>query len=179
MLSLTDEANMDTSTGWTLSRLHRTIEQHREQLHTLQLPISACGHGDCKPSNGFLTGNDIIGTDKRVKFIDLELAGTHYRAFDLATFWRTNSNVNIEKNRNIFFEAYASTSNTIAGGKPVSLETLEVEVDLLLPLTWLEAALFFFCMATQDGSVRSNHWNELALDRLESYTQRMQGKTFD
>jgi thiamine kinase-like enzyme len=181
MLSLTDEAHMDTSTGWTLSRLHRTIEQHQEQLHTLQLPITACGHGDCKPSNVFLT--DTIGTDKSVKFIDLELAGTHYRAFDLAKFWRTNSNAAIDgtdRNRNIFYEAYASTSNAVAGGKPASLETLEIEVDYLLPLTWLEAALFFFCMATQDAAAeRSNQWNNLALDRLESYTQCMQGKRFD
>lgn len=177
MLSLTDEAHMNTSTGWTLSRLHGTIEKHREQLHTLQLPITACGHGDCKPSNVF------ISADKSVKFIDLELAGTHYRAFDLAKFWRTNSNeaINItDRNRILFYEAYASTGNAIAGGKPASLETLELEVDLLLPLTWLEAALFFVCMATQDaGLKRSNHWNELALDRLESYTQCMQGKRFD
>jgi thiamine kinase-like enzyme len=182
MLSLTDEAHMTTSTGWTLSRLHRTIEQHREQLHTLQLPLTACGHGDCKPSNVFLSDNDTIGTDKSVKFIDLELAGTHYRAFDLAKFWRTNSNAAIDsgdRNRNTFYEAYASTSNTISGGKPASLETLELEVDLLLPLTWLEAALFFVCMATQNAAARSSHWNELALDRLESYTQCMQGKRFD
>jgi thiamine kinase-like enzyme len=181
MLSLTDEVHMDTSTGWTLSRLHRTIEQHREQLHTLQLPITACGHGDCKPSNVFLT--DKIGADKSVKFIDLELAGSHYRAFDLAKFWRTNSNAAIDstdRNRNIFYEAYASTSNAIAGGKPASLETLELEVDYLLPLTWLEAALFFVCMATQDAAAeRSNQWNDLALGRLESYTQCMQGKRFD
>jgi thiamine kinase-like enzyme len=180
MLSLTDEAHMNTSTGWTVSRLHHTIEQHREQLHTLQLPITACGHGDCKPSNVFLTDNDTIGTDMSVKFIDLELAGTHYRAFDLAKFWRTNSNDSTDRNRNIFYEAYAATSNTIAGGKPALLDNLELEVDLLLPLTWLEAALFFVCMATQDAApAPSNHWNELALDRLESYTQCMQGKRFD
>jgi thiamine kinase-like enzyme len=181
MLSLTDEAHMDTSTGWTLSRLHHTIEQHREQLNNLQLPITACGHGDCKPSNVFLSHT--IGTDKSVQFIDLELAGTHYRAFDLAKFWRTNSNAAIDitdRNRNIFYKAYASTSSAITGGKPVSLETLELEVDLLLPLTWLEAALFFACMATQDAAAsRSNHWNELALDRLESYTQCMHGRRFD
>jgi thiamine kinase-like enzyme len=181
MLSLTDEAHMDTSTGWTLSRLHRTIEQHRQQLDNLQLPITACGHGDCKPSNVFLSHT--IGTDKSVKFIDLELAGTHYRAFDVAKFWRTNSNAAIEstdRNRNMFYNAYASTSNAIAGGKPVSLASLEIEVHYLLPLTWLEAALFFACMATQDATAaRSNHWNELALDRLESYTQCMQGRRFD
>ena len=67
MLSLTDEAHMDTSTGWTLSRLRRTIEQHREQLYTLQLPSTACGHGDCKLSNVFLSDN--IGTDESVNFI--------------------------------------------------------------------------------------------------------------
>jgi thiamine kinase-like enzyme len=171
---------MDTSTGWTLSRLHRTIEQHREQLQNLQLPITACGHGDFKPSNVFLSHT--IGTDKSVNFIDLELAGTHYRAFDLAKFWRTNSNAAIDstdRNRNMFYNAYASTSSAIAGGKPVSLESLEIEAHYLLPLTWLEAALFFACMAQDATAARSNHWNELALDRLESYTQCMQGRRFD
>jgi hypothetical protein len=125
----------------------------------------------------FLIDNDTIGTDKSVKLIDLELAGTHYRAFDVAKFWRINSNAAIDsadRNRNMFYEAYASTSNTIAGGKLVSLETLELEVDLVLPLTWLEAALFFVSMATQDAASLSNHWKQLALERLESYTQCMQ-----
>jgi hypothetical protein len=98
-------------------------------------------------------------------------------------FWRTNSNAAIDitdRNRNIFDKAYASTSNARTGGKSLSFETLELEVDLLLPLTWLEAALFFACMATQDATAsRSNYWNELALDRLESYTQCIQGRRFD
>jgi thiamine kinase-like enzyme len=181
MLSLTDEAHMDTSTGWTLSRLHRTIEQHREQLNALQLPITACGHGDCKPSNVFLVDSDNNdATDKTIKLLDLELAGTHYRAFDLAKFWRTNASIDsTNRNRHIFYETYASTTSNIVGDRPTNVDTLELEVDLLLPLTWLEAALFFTCMATQDAAAQSNHWNELAMDRLESYSQYMQGKRFD
>lgn len=172
MLSLTDESCLDTTAqGWTLQRLHETVDRHREQLQRLQLPLTASGHGDCKPSNVLAEFNGSI------KFIDLELAGTHYRAFDLAKFWRTACATDqTEARRRAFYETYAATA--ITDHSKTTVQTLELEADLLLPLAWLEAAIFFGCMATQDAA-QAHHWNGLAADRLEQYTDCMQGKRLD
>jgi len=175
MLSLTDEYLMDTAHGWSLARLYQMVERHREQLESLQLPLTASGHGDCKPANVVLDNSSVV------KFIDLELAGTHYRAFDIAKFWRTSAATGTasrnhqahytQENRRAFYQGYSMATND-------SVETLELEADLLLPLAWLEAAIFFCCMATQD-SQQATHWNMLATDRLYRYSECMQGKRLD
>jgi len=143
---------------WGIARLRRAVEEHKRQLETLKLPTVTFGHGDCKPSNAILT-------DDGIKFIDLELAGKHYQGFDLAKLWRTDlASQFTERNRRLFFETYI---NSLSGGA-VAVEELQREAELLLPLTWLEAAIFFVYMADHDFANKTK-WRELALDRFRHY----------
>jgi thiamine kinase-like enzyme len=161
MLSRSSESH--TAGGWTVERLEEAVKRHKAELDDLEFPLVATGHGDCKPSN-------VILTSEGVKFIDLELAGTHYRAFDLAKMLRTdNPTVSTNLNRRLFLKAYARSISSAT----VDARGLEFEVNMLVPLTWLEAAIFFFCMAGQDP-VKAEKWNRLTLDRLNSYEKSMQ-----
>jgi thiamine kinase-like enzyme len=170
--------------GWTLAKLNAIVQQERSQLESLQLPMVVCGHGDCKPANIILLQDDTITQSQsqsstQVRFIDLELAGVHYRAFDLAKFFRTDSPTEFTKqNQRAFYQAYLETATTTTTTAATSsseqmtvtttLDDLEREVKLLVPMTWLEAAIFFVCMACQD-EVQASRWNQLAMDRLMSY----------
>jgi hypothetical protein len=101
----------------------------------------------------------------------------------LAKFFRTDSPTEFTKqNQRAFYQAYletAATTTTTATPSSSSssseqmtvtttLDDLEREVKLLVPMTWLEAAIFFVCMACQD-EVQASRWNQLAMDRLMSY----------
>jgi thiamine kinase-like enzyme len=143
--------------GWSRAALAKRVDYHRSQLDQLHLPV-VLGHGDFKPANVFVSNN------KTIQFIDLELAGCHYRAFDLAKFFRTNTPTEFtRRNKNAFFKAYAASVDD-----EVNVQTLEQEAELLTPMTWLEAAIFFACMACQDPQ-QAEQWNTLALARLNDY----------
>ena len=135
---------------------------HRDTISNANAMTVPIGHGDCKPSNAIalLTGG--------VVFIDLELTGRHFRAYDVAKFLRTSGsnkhNLSRESAMNIrqsFLRVYAATSGC-------DLKQLEKEVTMITPMTWLEAAIFFAAMEALDPS-HAGKWNELAQDRLEQY----------
>lgn len=103
------------------------VEFQRCQLQALKLPV-VLGHGDFKPSN-------VILWDQKAIFLDFEMVGCHYRAYDLAKFFRTNHPTPWTKeNREAFYRYYSNNAPTLP---------LELESKLLLPMTWLEAAMFF------------------------------------
>ncbi|GKZ00711.1 hypothetical protein MPSEU_001023100 [Mayamaea pseudoterrestris] len=162
--------------GLTLPRLVDIVKAEHAKLESLSLPLVACGHGDCKPCNIFVLHNDeeTSGDNVSIRFIDLELAGTHYRAFDLAKFFRTDapSELYTKANQQAFYQAYLEHYKSATAEQhktPVAwLRDLQREVKYLLPMTWLEAAIFFVCMACQDQG-QANRWNELAYQRFESY----------
>ena len=85
------------------------------------LLVTNCGHGDCKPSNVLLHSrqdNAMTTTTMRRRrelcFLDLELTGIHFAAFDLgqamAIFGATN--VSIKTN-----ETYLSVCGCMRRGK--------------------------------------------------------------
>jgi thiamine kinase-like enzyme len=159
---------------WNIDRLCRSLQTHREQLEKEDPVQVDFGHGDCKPSNVLFFPT--ASGSPQILFIDWEISGKHYRAFDLAKFLRADQpTAHTEKNRRFFLKAYAAASQRLVDKKTTVVvasdnlvDTLEREVSLLTPLTWLEAALFFVCMSTQDP-LQEKKWNDLALDRLKSY----------
>ena len=125
------------------------VEWQRDNLDALNLPMVALGHGDFKPSNVMMNGED-------AKLIDFEMVGCHYRAFDLAKFFRTKSPTPwTVDNRRLFYDHYLSC----LGDRSTTLSKLELESQLLIPMTWLEAAMFF--EATEEYT--------MAADRKNSY----------
>ena len=153
--------------GWTKQRLQQVLERHRSFVESnvvTECPTVLLGHGDCKPSN------IILAPDQGVQFIDLELAGMHYRGFDIAKYLRTGNNASEnDRSQRIFLETYREFSTC-----GVDDNTLEMEVELLKPLTWLEAAIFFACMENTCPPQERDKWNGLAEDRLEKYSHCMQ-----
>jgi thiamine kinase-like enzyme len=139
---------------WDKERIGTVLQEHKESITASRCRSVPIGHGDCKPSNAIALAKG------GVVFIDLELTGLHYRAFDVAKFLRTNKN---ESSRRQFLEWYTLASNER------SIPTLEHEVELLTPLTWLEAAIFFAAMQSLDAE-KASVWNRLASDRLENYS---------
>jgi aminoglycoside phosphotransferase (APT) family kinase protein len=157
------------------------VRRMRESTDALGLPI-VHGHGDLKPSN-------VMGSDDstRVQFIDFELAGAHYRGYDLHKIFRTGmpatpaSRVNLELlltgYRDATGELLTHTKNlqgaTLGGGLAPSLPMptlaeLRAEAAASEPLTWLEAAVFFW-FAMAEFPSESTKWAPLALDRWSKY----------
>lgn len=140
------------------------VEFQRAHLESLDLPLASVGHGDFKPSNVVMLPTNTI------RFIDLETTGLHYRAYDLAKFFRTRSPTkSTSGNQEYFLRCYldechecdGSKSNTIS---PASILTLlQLESQLLIPMTWLEAAIFFHASRQPIG------WKLMADDRLSQY----------
>lgn len=91
------------------------VLRQRESIEPLELP-TVLGHGDLKPSN-------ILWGGAAPHFIDLEIAGMHYRAFDLAKLFRTNyPSAKSAPNLEAFIECYL---------RSCPVPTLDMEVDLL------------------------------------------------
>ena len=150
------------------------IRQHQMRLEEQQsnLLVTRCGHGDCKPSNLLLYSQDNGDNDNAplgVRFLDLELAGTHFVAFDLAKLWRSSGRPTSQSRemKHIFLESYAAACDEAN----VNVDLLQQQMDELMPLTWLEAAAFFVAMSSSSSKSISEreHWCALALDRLRSY----------
>lgn len=184
-------SNANNNRGWTVERLRQSVEYHRERLSDLDAPTVPMGHGDCKPSNILLSGSTPApgeaessssttaglhlpnDSNSKVSFIDLELAGRNYRGFDIAKFFRSDQITSYtEKNREAFFQAYAVAFTSIEENDGHDLRTtadaIKDEAKLLLPMTWLEAAIFFVCMSVLD-TAQGDRWSQLAADRLRSY----------
>lgn len=168
----------DGHAPWTFDRLYSCIRNHEAELaREDDLLTTVCGHGDCKPSNLLVQGRNHGETPTSVRFLDMELAGRHYIAYDLAKLWRTSSPLTVgqqhqrDQHQRIFLETYAEHFP----GETVTASALRHQIDRLLPLTWLEAAVFFVAMSSSSSQNPSDrgHWDALALDRLRSYEKSL------
>jgi streptomycin 6-kinase len=140
------------------------VNFHKQTLGSLKLPI-VLGHGDFKPPN-------VMVVDGVAKVLDLEIAGNHFRAYDLAKFFRTEQKTrHTEHNQLDFLSMYLKAcGDKMASSSP---ELLKAESDLLLPMSWLEAAIFFECSSTIDAAQR-DMWIKLAKDRMQNYWKSME-----
>jgi len=141
-----------------LDAISQEVSQARAAVEKSNYPIVLC-HGDFKPSNVVLSKND------DVYFIDHELSGPNYRAFDLMKVFRTAQKTS-DASMDHFIRAYA----TSAGQVPSEAEVADIleETKLFESLTWLEAACFFLALP-QFKPQDTARWNALALDRWEKY----------
>ena len=155
--------------GWTLSRLEKAVTLHKKSLESLDCPpaLVDVGHGDFKPANILIDAN-------RITLIDFELAGLQYRAFDLAKYVRSDrpKTKDFQQNTRSFYNGYIETYSKLLG-ESLDIEVLENEVASLMPMTWLEAAIFFACQIYQGNCTRDqqDHWRLLASDRLAHYEE--------
>jgi thiamine kinase-like enzyme len=120
--------------GWSLERLADTVKMHQQECWKSstgqEILLTWTGHGDCKPCNLILlqentssstrgaggsitTSNNMDMTTTAphshacIKFIDLELAGMQYVAYDLAKFWRRRKSANKDNNNEQLTSSYA------------------------------------------------------------------------
>lgn len=187
MLDLCDE-NWCIYPHWTsLDQLRKEYESQKAKILGGNATIVDVGHGDFKPSNILLLhpttqqSNLIDEMTLNIRFVDWDLVGRNYLAYDLAKLFRTDRPTpHTKSNRHYFLNAYASESNLLVGANSAifNYDELERQTDLLLPMAWLEAAIFFVCMSTcSNTSIEASRWNALALERLEGYKESCRAKT--
>ena len=139
-------------------------------------PLVFC-HGDLKPDNVIRVANEHGGADAiDLRFIDLELAGPNWRGLDVAKLFRAGTGG--ENTRPLTFEEGSECERALRAfvghyclasgvGDP---ERLVLEAKALLPLTWLEAHLFFrAALSLETCSTRQETLSELAEHRWECY----------
>mmetsp|Transcript_7923 Transcript_7923/g.13406 ORF Transcript_7923/g.13406 Transcript_7923/m.13406 type:complete len:207 (+) Transcript_7923:2-622(+) len=163
----------------TSARLHAEVEWMHSRMDALKLPV-VCGHGDLKPSN--VMAADIreghngacceFEDERRISFIDFELGGMHYRGYDLYKLFRTTGEMSLQ-NLRCFLIEYLSADTSARGQKrerhqQAELDELCAETLLFQPISWLEAAIFFFFAISTYPSEKEK-WAALALDRWERY----------
>jgi len=119
------------------------------------------GHNDFKPSN-------VIEHDGVVRLIDFELGGPNYRGFDWMKLFRTADSFSEEDLRQ-FLKAYAACAHMPCTSED-DLELLLRETWIFLPLTWLEAFVFFLALA-QYKPEQLSKWHDLARHRWMLYQQ--------
>jgi thiamine kinase-like enzyme len=153
------------------------VEWQKDQLEALDLPI-VFGHGDFKPSNVIVEHHhDDDDDDCKATFIDFEMVGCHYRAFDLAKWFRTSNHPPTpwtRRNRQAFFRQYLRQSSGDTTISTTTTHLLQLESQLLLPMTWLEAAIFFEASSSSSSSSQKNdlrrtELKQLAHDRKQQY----------
>lgn len=149
-----------------LYRLYKfELDKQRQALDSLQLPI-VLGHGDFKPSNVI-----ILDESGEAKLVDWETCGCHFRAYDTAKLFRMTSTMPKKeqdegsRNRFAFLQQYCNE----VGDETCDPESLWLESRLLLPMTWLEAAMFFHCQSSSG----KKEYLSLAKNRLEGYRESL------
>ena len=176
MLSLCD-SGWHLPPDWSLKQLYKAFESQKEKLHR---ELSVCdrvwtshAHNDCKVSNIMLMEQSLgLSQETMICFVDWDLTGRNYRAYDLAKLFRTNHPTEFTcQNRRYFLETYASEVNKATRMNEPRLhpDLLEQQMQVLVPMTWLEAAIFFVCMASNVPSGDDLKWKQLALDRMENF----------
>ena len=120
-------------------------------------------HGDLKPSNVILTQSDA----PEVQLIDLELSGPNYRGFDLMKLFRTSPQQYSEERLRHFLKVYCDAMNVD------DVARVEAETKLFLPVTWLEATVFFALVLVLEPQGSDDHekWEALFLDRWRQYQE--------
>jgi len=129
----------------------------------LYKPGVVLAHGDCKPSNVIVSGEN----SEFVTLIDFELSGPNYRGFDLMKIFRTAGGPNENCMRH-FFRAYVEECGRPADDESVG--ALVAEAYMFEPLTWLEASVFFLALPLFKKEDTSK-WEMLAVDRWEKFMQ--------
>jgi len=153
----------------------KRVQHQQDVLESLHLPI-VIGHGDFKPSNVFWTSGNTV------RLIDFETAGCHYRGYDLAKIFRTAHRTPwTVSNQAYFLECYQAATKLKSYDFSLVFESdieddvqrLLLESELLLPMTWLEAAIFFEAMLRDEPSDSQNQakWQQLAKERLQKYEE--------
>lgn len=141
-------------------------------LEDLDLPV-VLGHGDFKPSNVI-----VLSDSGEARLIDWETCGCHYRAYDLAKFFRavepytSEGHQWLSKNRFAFVKNYCEDMGATLGVSAEDPTWVSLESQLLLPMTWLEAALFFQCKSYDEGS-DLDVYTHYAEQRLRSYKKSL------
>lgn len=142
------------------------------------LPLVFC-HGDLKPDN-ILRVKDTAGTDgpPDIRFIDLELAGPNPRGFDIAKLFRTgadcpqlaSTSLNFDEGRELERTLRAFAGHYCAHLGNIDPDCLVLEVEALLPLTWLEACVFFKASLSLETCLeRQERLHHLLEHRWSSY----------
>ena len=149
----------------------------RRRCDALNLPL-VYGHGDLKPSNVM----ECAAAAGGVCFIDLELAGDHYRGYDLFKLFRTSEQMSRANLRAFLRDYLAATAaadddegragaeapasaksaksarsakSSAALESSLRLDELQAETYASEPLSWLEAAVFFlFAIREYPSQVR-------------------------
>ncbi|KAJ8598247.1 hypothetical protein CTAYLR_005503 [Chrysophaeum taylorii] len=134
------------------------VARSRRVVETELGPPDACAHGDLKPSNILRVCDDVL-------FVDFELAGPGYAAYDVAKLFRTEP-----------YDAPAGFLREYLRARGIPRQTLAHALKataLLEPLAWLEAVVFFLFMATTTAASPdpggSSSWIRLARDRYRAY----------
>jgi len=145
----------------SLDVISQEVAKARAAVEKSHYPIVLC-HGDFKPSNVVLNKNG------EIYFIDHELAGPNYRAFDLMKIFRTAEKTSETSIEHFLFTYLASIGEE--GQEPSEEELGDIiqETKLFESLTWLEAACFFLALP-QFKPQQTSRWNALALDRWQKY----------
>jgi len=146
-------------------QVRREVSRMRARFDALELPV-VVGHGDLKPSNVMLTASE----GERICFIDFELAGAHYRGYDLFKLFRTAGKMST-RNLKVFLSEYLDAlpgAPTRAESRELMLEEIYAETLAAEPLTWLEAAVFFLFAVREYPSERER-WAPLATQRWTAY----------
>jgi len=165
-----------------LEKVRTEVKRMRKRCADLALP-TVYGHGDLKPSNVMLRTGPLHPLDEQqgtggendeICFIDFELSGLHYRGYDLYKLFRTKRDFS-DRNFRAFLEGYcAALAKDGSSSRPpaVSLTELEAEAYAAEPLTWLEAAVFFFfALSVYPTASKAGVWAELGMSRWESYLE--------
>jgi thiamine kinase-like enzyme len=117
--------------GLTVEGVRGEVDRMRRRCDALSLP-TVRGHGDLKPSNvmwrrGGGAGGAGAAADGDITFIDFELAGCHYRGFDLFKLFRTNGAFS-QANMRAFLQKYVRHTRAASASAPhLSVESNHAE----------------------------------------------------
>ena len=150
--------------GIDLPALRREVDIMANTVKNMELSV-VLSHGDLKPSNVML-----VGDDPKLMLIDLELSGPNYRGFDLMKLFRTDPARFSEARFSDFLSVYCETAKV---DESLARE-IKKETKIFEPLTWLEAAVFFglvVAMGQDFGGPSSDkaRWEALLRDRWAKY----------
>jgi len=151
--------------GISSEQVLHEVQRMQTRFDALQLPI-VNGHGDLKPSNVMASLPSSPSGANQISFIDFELAGAHYRGYDLFKLFRTSGTLSRSNMISFLHEYLTHVQKKVPAFN--ELNELRAETLAFEPLTWLEAAVFFFfAMVTYPAN--AHEWAPLAEQRWNAY----------
>ncbi|GAB5355982.1 hypothetical protein AAMO2058_000251900 [Amorphochlora amoebiformis] len=171
--------------------LRREIEICKKILRPHHFP-SVLAHGDCKPANAMTTLSEPIPLPSEPKslpsepkslskesnvsteansvyLIDFELSGPNYRGYDIMKLFRKLPGPERDEAMREFLNVYIEESGP---GVP-DVEDLMRECEMLEPLTWLEAVVFF-ALVLHIKPDQETEWVSLGRSRWQNYLKAKQ-----